>query len=223
MTDKGGIFVSIVIEKRDEIARQVFDVVVGHVRRQQVQVGGRGGGGGYMGSIVNGRVAASQVIAKQEWNGAEKTFDVAPREAFQIRRVVDGAATVQGPSTDTLTPKRYQRTIDAADLSPVGELSGEASVRLLSDAANAYIEENKSFLSKSWPDLNGDATWHTSFFQMRFVFVPFAVLTPGDTVSIEVAFEPSASGKGQFTQDIYLEASGKKLANAGGRVIIREM
>ena len=31
MTDKGGVFVPVVIEKRNEITRQVFHVVVGHL------------------------------------------------------------------------------------------------------------------------------------------------------------------------------------------------
>ncbi|MBN2717088.1 MAG: hypothetical protein JXX14_14650, partial [Deltaproteobacteria bacterium] len=181
---------------------------------------GRGGGGGYMGTIVNGRVAALQVLARHSWRGAEKVFDVAKRPLFSIRKTVDGAAAKE-VVTSPKKKNSYRFAVAASDISAAGELNADTSIRLLNDAANAYIGDNKAFLSNIWPNFNINALWHTAFFQMRFVFVPFVTVSDGDDVSVEVEFEPTAPGKGQFTQNIYLTSSGQRLANADGRVLIR--
>ncbi|MBN2525774.1 MAG: NAD(P)/FAD-dependent oxidoreductase [Deltaproteobacteria bacterium] len=177
---------------------------------------GRGGGGGYMGSIVNGRVTAQQIFSRHAWRGGEKTFDVASREPFRIRKTVDAAA-----NGTELTFRRYIKAIDAKDLSAIGELTTGASVRLLHETMNAYIQEFKTILAKSWTELDVQKDWHVTFFQMRFVFVPFVALSAGDEISIKVEFETTGPNKGKVTQNAYAIKSNKKLANAGGRILIR--
>ncbi len=177
----------------------------------------RGGGGGYMGSVVNGRVAAQQVLSRHKWHKEDILFDVAPRPPFRVhQKSMDPPAP-----TGDLEPRTDEGTIAAEDISPLGELTADASVRLLRETASRYMDDNKRHLAVMWPEMNANAPWHTAFFQMRFVFVPFVRVQAGDKVVVETTFEPTASGKGQFTQNLFVQSTRKKLANAGGRVLIR--
>ena len=99
--------------------------------------------------------------------------------------------------------------------------SDSSSDLSLSDAAAAYVNERKDALKEKWPGFGEEASWNTTFFQMRFVFVPYAQIKIGDRLLIETEFSPGDPGKGEFTQNIFLEKSGKKIANTGGRVLIR--
>jgi hypothetical protein len=167
--------------------------------------------------VVNGRVAAQQVLSRHKWHKEDILFDVAPRPPFRVhQKSMDPPAP-----TGDLAPRTYEGTIAAEDISPLGELTADASVRLLRETASRYMDDNKRHLAVMWPEMNANAPWHTTFFQMRFVFVPFARVQAGDKVVVETTFTPTASGKGQFTQDLLMQSSRKKLANAGGRVLIR--
>ncbi|MBN2343701.1 MAG: NAD(P)/FAD-dependent oxidoreductase [Deltaproteobacteria bacterium] len=177
----------------------------------------RGGGGGYMGSVVNGRVAANQILSRHMWRGQEKTFDVAVKREFTIHRKSE--ATKQ----TTVRPNQFQYTLSQNDISPLGELTSKAAVRFMDDAANQYINARQPELRQRWKTIEGTTPWHTSFFQMRFVFVPYNTVIAGDTINIDVEFEPGEAGKGGFTMNIFSAQSAKKLANAGGRVLIRPL
>lgn len=184
----------------------------------------RGGGGGYMGSIVNGRVAANQILLRHMWRGEEKIFDVAVQKKYKVHKTKESLSmTPETAATPTIGKTSYARAIQQKHLSGEGELLPESSMALLRETAERFIEENKKVLQQKWPSFNPEKIWQTHFFQMRFVFVPYIKVTAGCTVSIEVEFEPGDPGKGQFTQNILLPPNNQKLANAAGRVIVRPL
>jgi len=161
----------------------------------------RGGGGGYMGAIVNGRVAAREILARHEWSDP-----VAGRREDKV--MMD-------------SPSSFVAIAESGDISPDGELASHACMKLLSKCAERHIRERRSGLAGLWPGMDPSMAWRTSFFQMRLVFVPFIRVRSGDRIRVETMFVPGEAGKGEFTQNLYLEPDGRKLANAGGRVLIR--
>ncbi len=168
----------------------------------------RGGGGGYMGAVVNGRVAAHHIMGREGM----------PGEDTRIRMF---RAT---PETRTeFSMEKYELTLREGDISPMGEIGPDACVRILDETANRYLEDHAELLRSRWADFAHVKGLHASFFQMRFVFVPFVDIEDGDTIFVEVEFEPGEPGKGQFTQNVYRKKNKKRLANAGGRVLIREI
>ena len=163
----------------------------------------RGGGGGYMGAIVNGRVAFMQAMGHEQLTGKDTVIK-----------------TYRQSTPDTFNLKDYTIKISASDISPLGELKPEAAVKILSETANTYIKEYSHLLKNTWPALAQAKILHTSFFQTRFLFVPFATIAPGDILKIHVKFSTNASAKGEFTHTIY--CGDKKLVDATGRVLIRK-
>lgn len=173
----------------------------------------RGGGGGYMGAIVNGRVAFTNAMAREGLVGTETMIrTTAPRGGG------DGGREIARKGDFSM--ERYELEIGAGDVTPLNELSGSACVRLLQAAADRYAAERADLLTGMWPDLDAPRGYHVSFFQMRFVFVPFVEAAAGRRITVEVELEPKGPGKGEFTLNI-LSADGKKMANAGGRALFR--
>lgn len=177
----------------------------------------RGGGGGYMGSIVNGRVAATQIISRHSWKGQDKHFDVAVATEQASPRKSMSKSTEPADFKKTT----HHRTMGLDDLCAIGELRSDVAVKFLHETANQYITEHQNLLLQLWPQFEADKPWHTTYFQMRFVFVPHVTLKAGDVVTIETEFTPDAPGKGTFAQNIFVHPTTQKLANAGGRVLIR--
>jgi len=155
----------------------------------------RGGGGGYMGAVVNGRVACRNILARE------------------------GEANMKHTG---FSKEAYDFVIDEGDISEAGEISSEACIRFLTRSADRYVRDHSGLLRSIWPEFSDADELRATFFQMRFLFIPFVSVQAGDAVTVEVEFEPKERGKGEFTQNVVLDRSGKKLANAGGRALIRK-
>ncbi len=166
----------------------------------------RGGGGGYMGAVVNGRVTSHQVLLGDSRKNNAVVFDV-----------------VKPEKKSSLSLKRYTLITEKKDISPLGELQSDSAIKILSNTSNRFIKDNKQTLVSIWPQFDASKQWTASFFQMRFLFVPFVKITQGDKVSVDTEFKPGKPGKGEFTQTIFNKKTGKKMATATGRVLIRTL
>jgi prolycopene isomerase len=169
----------------------------------------RGGGGGYMGAVVNGRVAWRQAMEREGWTSVDTRIPAR-------RRVTRAAAGEERG----FTMERYARTLAAEDLSPLGELGQAACVRMLGESADRYVRDRADLLREAWPDTPLEGTLHASFFQMRLVFVPFAALAPGAELTLEIEARPLEPGKVELLVNVF-DRAGRKLANAGGRALVR--
>lgn len=168
----------------------------------------RGGGGGYMGAVINGRVACHEILATEGIQGVDTVFPSFP-----------SARAVPSERSD-FSSERYVWHLNETDLGSRGEIAQDACIRFLERAANLYIGQRATLLEQIWPGFQGRGAY-VYFFSMRFVFVPFIQVRPGDEVEVEVTFSHKDKGKGEFVQNIFHKRTNKKLANAGGHVLIR--
>lgn len=169
----------------------------------------RGGGGGYMGAVINGRVACHEILAKEGIEGAETTFPSFQSEPITRDEKAD------------FSPERYLWPIETNDVGSNGELVQDVGVRLFGQAANRYISQREALLNQTWSGFDARGAY-VYFFSMRFVFVPFVKVCPGDEVEVEVVFSHKEKGKGEFVLNIFHKQTDKRLANAGGHVLIRK-
>ncbi len=180
----------------------------------------RGGGGGYMGAVVNGRVACRNILAREGIEGVEMSIHT-DKKTLSRPRVADASEAYMNHTG--FSKEVYDFVLDECDISEAGEISSEACIRFLSKSADRYVRDRSDLLRSIWPELSDADELRATFFQMRFLFIPFVSVQSGDTVTVEVEFEPRGRGKGEFTQNVILDRAGKKLANAGGRALIRKI
>ncbi|MBN2801658.1 MAG: NAD(P)/FAD-dependent oxidoreductase [Deltaproteobacteria bacterium] len=178
----------------------------------------RGGGGGYMGAIVNGRVTSHQVLLGHKKRDDIVHFDVVKPKTMNV---IENVTETSSDYSLNLKSEIYTVIAEKDDISPMGELLPQSAIKILSSSADRYVEDKKHDLHKIWPLFNPQKKWNTTYFQMRFLFVPFLQLKPGDKLIVETSFIPKQSGKGEFTQNIYFKKDNKKVANAAGRVLVR--
>ena len=179
----------------------------------------RGGGGGYMGAVINGRVACTEILATERITGVETTFPVF-ESATPPRQPAFESATPPRHDGKDFSPESFVWVVQENDLAASGEMAQDACIRLLEWAANRYIGRRETLLEQTWPGFDAEGA-HVYFFSMRFVFVPFSTVSVGDEVEVEVTFSHKDRGKGEFVQNIFHKQTQKKLANAGGHVLIR--
>jgi prolycopene isomerase len=165
----------------------------------------RGGGGGYMGAIVNGRVTANQIISRHRIDKKDITFN--------IPVVAEISNSNQSPAKEIYTAK-----LEKDDIADNNILLPEACVKHMRLAANHYINSHKESLCKQWTGFDCNAKWSADYFQVRFVFVPGIISSEGDLITVNLSFTPLLPGKGEFVQNMFV--NGKKAANSGGRAII---
>lgn len=177
----------------------------------------RGGGGGYMGAIINGRVACNEISATE---GLPTSAVSLPSP--KMTPMIEAPRSEKPENTAAVLEARsYDFEVRQSDLSEFFELSHAACVRIAAEAANRYLQERTSALAQLWTDFDlGGAS--VFFFSMRFVFVPFAKAKPGQTVSVSVEFLPKTKGKAEINVNIFDKRTGKKLANTGGHALIRQ-
>ena len=179
----------------------------------------RGGGGGYMGAVVNGRVACRNILAREGMEGAQMSIHT-DKKTLSRPRVAD-AGEAHMNNTE-FSKEVYTFVIGEGDISEAGEISSQACIRFLSKSADRYVRGRSELLRSIWSEFTDADELSATFFQMRFLFIPFVSVQSGDVVSVEVEFEPGESGKAEFTQNVILDRAGKKLASAGGRALIRK-
>ena len=161
-----------------------------------------------MGAVINGRVACTEILATERIKGVETMFP-----AFEPGRSRLSEKT-------EFSPERFVWRVEEDDIDSHGEIARDACIRLLERSADRYIDGRTALLKRTWPGFDATAAY-VYFFSMRFVFVPFVKIKPGEEVEVEVTFSPKELGKGEFVQNIFHKQTAKKLANAGGHVLIR--
>jgi all-trans-retinol 13,14-reductase len=170
----------------------------------------RGGGGGYMGAVINGRVTSREILQREGWKTPEiqirRRRRVAPREASRPVVPLELSGTAS-----------YVVPIAQEDLSPAGDILATAVVRIASAATNRYLAERRDAISRSWRNFAFGKAISFSFFNLKLVIVPGATVSTGDLTRIEVTFTPADEGRGEFCIVLTLAASGKPLLKAQGR------
>jgi hypothetical protein len=155
--------------------------------------------------------------------GHEKKDDIVHFDVVKPNAMTktDNITVTPAVSLINLKSEIYTVIAEKDDISPMGELLPQSAIKILSSSADRYVEDKKDDLHEIWPLFNPHKKWNTTYFQMRFLFVPFLKLKPGDKLIVETSFIPKQSGKGEFTQNIYFKRDNKKIANAAGRVLVR--
>lgn len=173
----------------------------------------RGGGGGYMGAVINGRVTSREILQREGWQGPEVQIPRRRRKA--VAAAPPAPLGLAGAAT-------YLVPFGPDDLAPAGgDILPTAVVRIASEAANRYLAERRGWLASAWPSLAAGATISFSFFNLKLLIVPGATAAPGALTRVEVTFEPTDEGRGEFCIVLSLAASGKPLLKAQGRGLAR--
>lgn len=171
----------------------------------------RGGGGGYMGSVINGRVASREIMQREGLSGEEIRFPV-------YRHDLSGVPA-EGPGEPMmdLTKTTYTVSLTVEDLAPTNVVQPQAVVRIANDSANRYLTERREALAREWPSFAGKGDVSFSFFNLKLVIVPGAEASPDSLVRVEVEFTPTAEGRGEFCLLLTLAETEAPLLKAQGR------
>lgn len=173
-----------------------------------------------MGAVINGRVACRNILTREGMEGVEMSIH---NDKKTLSRPQVAEASEAYMNHAEFSKEVFNFVLDEGDISKVGEISSEACIRFLSKSADRYVRNRSDLLRSIWPELSDADELCATFFQMRLLCIPFVSVQSGDAVTIEVEFEPREPGKGEFTQNVILDRDGKKLANAGGRALIRKI
>jgi prolycopene isomerase len=173
----------------------------------------RGGGGGYMGTVINGRVSAREILQREGLGGGEVDFAVSRR-----RRVAPGSPHAGGGSaaTDGLLV-----ALTAADISSKREVLPHAAVRIATEAVDRYLAAHGADVSHEWPGLDAAGAVGFSFFNVKLLVVPGARAEVGDEVRAAVELTPTGEGRAEVCVVLSLAASGAPLLKLQGRGLAR--
>jgi prolycopene isomerase len=162
----------------------------------------RGGGGGYMGTVINGRVTSREIMQREQLPGREVHFPEYRRKPESPRELAKSIYTV---------------TLDSNDLTLLKVVRPDAVVRIATDSANRYISEWRGVLARDWPSIAGGGEVAFTFFNLKLLIVPGATAAPNDAVRIEVELTPTGDGRGELCIVLSLADSGSPLLKAQGR------
>ncbi|NLN63051.1 MAG: NAD(P)/FAD-dependent oxidoreductase [Myxococcales bacterium] len=182
---------------------------------------GRGGGGGYMGTIVNGRVAAMQVLSRERLSSLVDVRIPVWTDAHPAPTATGSSSVMVAPA-DAAAETHPAYRVAPEDLHPTGELAPHACLRLAEAATSAHITAQRAALAQLWPSFDAQRPWHTAFFQLRLQSVPFVVLPAQGEVHTVVDFEAKEPGKGSVAITL-TAANNQKIASVQGRVLIRQL
>jgi len=168
----------------------------------------RGGGGGYMGTVINGRVTCREIMQRENLRGEEIRFPVYSRS--WVGKPKKGADA-------SLEKTSYAVKLGREDVSSADEVLPQAVVRIANESASRYLTEHRSALAREWNSFAGDGDISFSFFNLKLLIVPGSTASPNDVVDVEVEFTPTEEGRGEFCLVVSLAKSGSPLLKAQGR------
>jgi prolycopene isomerase len=165
----------------------------------------RGGGGGYMGAVINGRVTSREIVQREKLAGREVRIAVRRRVPAALRELAKTTYTV---------------TLGESDLSPRGVVRPDAVVRIATESTGRFLDDWRETLIQHWPSIAGAGDLSFTFFNLKLVIVPGATATPGDAVRVEVDLTPTDDGRGEVCVVMSLAGSDAPLLKAQGRGLV---
>jgi all-trans-retinol 13,14-reductase len=172
----------------------------------------RGGGGGYMGSLINGRVTSGQILARE---------GLAERPEVEVPIFPSSLTTSPAAPANGAEPQ--EALVTASLLNAKGELSEAGAMALISDAVDRHVNEKSAELTAAWPELGLVEPLLVSFFHLRLLVVPFVLLAEGDRISIVVTLTLKSPGKAQLDIAGTIAGTEKKVFDLNGNALIRPL